>query len=102
MKTLIATDPALLEGFSAVLTDSLNMLRQYKDENAQLREQARRAQLLDLDGACAYLKKKPATLYYYYTEMGLPYIKKGKNSLWFITGDIDDWLDSGKVNQRNS
>jgi hypothetical protein len=95
---MIAVDPEMAANLIRALHSTEQVLKQCLEDNKLLRKQADAWQLLSEKQAMKYLSKSASGLQYY-RSLGLPYYKKGKE-IWYRKGDIDQWLQSGKVNRH--
>ncbi|MVM36529.1 hypothetical protein GO730_00715 [Spirosoma sp. HMF3257] len=99
-RTLIAIDSELINDLKAILQAATRELIKAGEREKQLRIEADRNKLLTEKQAQEYLQRDADTLLYY-RKNGMPYFKYGRD-VWYKKGLIDDWLESGKVNRRNS
>ena len=93
--------PALLSQLSIQMEANTKALTLLKDERDALQKKYNADRLLTIQEARAYLGGvSEDTLLYYRNRYKLPFIKKGQGSTWYRKGDIDAWLEEGRLIRR--
>lgn len=95
MTGMIVLDVDLVSNLTTALTDSQKLIEKSQHREEALRTEADANRLLTEAEAGEYLGRSSSGLQYY-RQMGLDYYKKGKE-IWYRKGDIDAWLQTGKV-----
>lgn len=96
---LVALESDLVDSLHATLKQVAELVIHINDQQKQLQAELDRKMLFTEVEAQAYLKRDAETLRHYRT-LGLVSFKKGKDR-WYLKGDIDDWLESGRVARHN-
>ena len=96
----IVIDQAVIDHYDQLLNQHRELFRQLLSEHNALLKLEQQNRLLSIPEACAYLGHISPDTLLYYRKFGLEYYKKGREGVWYRLGDIEDWLQSGKVSRR--
>ncbi|UFH55496.1 hypothetical protein [Spirosoma sp. KNUC1025] len=99
-RTPIVIDESIVYDLIQTLNDCRKELAKAADEKERLRKELDRNRLLTEAEAQEYLRRDYHTLVYYRKMLGLSSFKIGKDR-WYVKGQIDDWLASGKVSRHS-
>lgn len=96
---LIAIEQNTMDGYKSALIAATNRIEHLSERLATEIKRATYNELLTSEQAAKYLGVSPQNLNYYRNQ-GLPYYKPCGQGVWFRRGEIDEWINSGRINKH--
>jgi len=96
----IVIDSTIIERYVSTLDRYDTLLKSAVARIEELKKETDADRMLTAEQARAYLGGVSEDTMLYYRKHGLDYYKKGRDGIWYRKGDIDAWLQTGRVNRH--